>query len=149
MNTPIVNNTFRFVKWLFNEFLPAGYSDFQLDQGMQLKNSCIALGRWEKLADQELENLALSALLHNTGCVEGEYRSKRISKLIAKNYLQEQGLEHERISGILQGIDATSERGIPRNRLGYILKLASKEKFWGKFSAELPAACKELPDVFP
>ena len=122
MNSPIVNDTFRFVKWLYAEFLPVGYRDFQLDLAIDLKNDCVTKGLQSKMLDQQLEVLSLAALLHNVGCIEGQYQCRIVSKIIARNFLKEKGYLDWNFQKVEQIIDATSKHVSSTDDCGQIIQ---------------------------
>lgn len=127
MNTRIVNETFSFVQWLYERFLPVGYRDFQLDLSLELKNKSIIAGRRANFNDQELEVLALSALLYNAGCIEGQYDDRAVSKTIARNFLKEQELPENKISQVIGCIEATQESFSARNKLEALIQFVKKK----------------------
>ena len=146
MNTPIVNNAFRFVKWLYEEFLPDGLSDWQLDQSMELKNYTVRLGIQKRCSEKELEILALAALLHNTGCVEGQHDKRQVSKKIAERFLLEQKYSSKAIQQVLFCIDHTVKGKTSSNRLAKIIRQA---KFQSTFASRLPDSKLEIGDLWP
>lgn len=122
MNTPIVNDSFRFVKWLFGEFLPKGYQDMELEQAIELKNNCVILGRRKGLKDQDLEILSLAALFHNAGCIERQYDTRVVSKTIARKFLLEQYFTVPKVKLVLSCIDATLEGYQPTSILEKLIR---------------------------
>ena len=149
MNTRIVNETFRFVKWLYGRFLPPGYNDFQLEQSMAVKNKSILVGRRARLKDQELEILALSALLYNTGCIEGQYQNRAVSVTIAKGFLKEQGLSSSKIAKVLSCIEATQSDIKANTRLEELMKFVEDAVSGARLNNRGRYRSPELPDVFP
>lgn len=115
MNSAIVNKSFIFINWLYKEFLPIGYRDFQLDQSMELKNNCVSKGLQEGLCDEELEIVATSAILHNVGCIEGALHDKRTSIAIASNFLSEMSYAKEKTALVIGCIAATQENYAARS----------------------------------
>ena len=147
MNSPIVNATFRFVKWLYSEFLPIGYRDFQLDLAMELKNECVAFGLKKGLDDYDLEVLALAALLHNTGCIEGQYHNRDVSQTIARNFLSEKGFYDWQIEKVEASIEATAENCPAKDYRGKIIR---KRKFTqANRMASDQLHFEEMGDVYP
>ncbi|MCI5082653.1 MAG: hypothetical protein MRY78_13220 [Saprospiraceae bacterium] len=147
MNSPIVNDTFRFVKWLYAEFLPVGYRDFQLDLAMELKNDCISEGIRHGLLDEQLEILALAALLHNIGCIEGQYHQKEVSKTIAANFLEEQHYFDWNIDKVLAAIEATADDGLPMNESGRIIRQLKFKQH--DALATNHTLLREMGDIYP
>ena len=150
MNTLIVNETFSFVKWLYSRFLPGNYSDFQLEQSVAMKNTSILVGRRAHLEDKELEILALSSLLYNTGCIEGQYEKRAVSMTIAKSFLKEKNLPPTEISKVLSCIRATERGKKASNKLEELMKFVqdtSNSSVRVKAKSRFRSA--ELPDVFP
>ena len=147
MNTAIVNKAYRFTKWLYREFLPSGYRDFELDQAMDLKNNCVRAGLKRKFSDAELEVMALASLLHNTGCVEGQYTDKHASVVIAANFLKEHGYPPKRIKSVLHCIEATAEDARAINRSA---KLMQRIKFRIQaIQGKNAEGCPEVGDLWP
>lgn len=124
MNVPIVNDAFLFVRTMYIKYLPVGFRDFQLDQGMVLKNICTSIGLRKGLNDDEIEILALAALLHNIGSIEGEFENREVSKAIAERYLLEKQYPVVDIFQVLACISATQAESIPRTRLSRIIQAA-------------------------
>lgn len=147
MNSPIVNDTFRFVKWLYAEFLPVGYRDFQLDLAMDLKNNCVTKGLQYGMPDQQLEVLSLAALLHNVGCIEGQYHSRDVSKIIARNFLEEKGYYDWDIQKVEHTIDATSEYASFTDDCGKIIQTLKFKQMYEVAGSDLYP--EEMGDVFP
>lgn len=113
MNTPIVNHVFRFVQSIYREHLPHGFRDFQLDLSMEFKNDLISAGLKQQLPDETLEALALAALLHNTGCIEGQYERRKVSQTISQKYLAEIGCSPALIEEVLHYIEMTCPLSCP------------------------------------
>lgn len=128
MNAPIVNDAFQFVRCLYNKYLPVGFRDLQLDQGMELKNLCTSLGLRKGLNDTEMEILALAALLHNAGSIEGEFDQRKVSQAIAERYLQEQNYPVMDTFQVLNCIAATQPGTTPRTSLGKLIQTAKFSK---------------------
>ncbi|MCH2085269.1 MAG: hypothetical protein MK226_22985 [Saprospiraceae bacterium] len=147
MNSPIVNDTFRFVKWLYTEFLPAGYRDFQLDLAMDLKNDCVTKGLQSKMTNQQIEVLSLAALLHNVGCIEGQYQSRVVSKIIARNFLEEKGYFDWDIQNVEQTIEATSPYASFTDSCGQIIHSLKFKQMHIIADGELQL--EAIGDVFP
>ena len=132
MNAPIVNDAFQFVRSLYKKYLPLGFRAFQLDQGMELKNLCTSIGLRQGLSDDEMEILALAALLHNIGSIEGEFENREVSKAIAERYLQEQNYPVMDIFQVLACIAATRAESTPRTRLSGIIQAAKFSNVKGR-----------------
>ena len=126
MDTRIVDETLRFVKWLYTRFLPAGYRDFQWDLSLEFKNNSLVAGRRANFNDQELEVLAISALLYNAGCIEGQYYDRAVSKTIARSFLEEQHLPENKIYQVLGCIDATQSSFNARNKMEELIQWVQK-----------------------
>ena len=109
MNSPIVNKTFLFVKYLYKSYLPTGYDRFELDQAVQEKNSWVSKGLQAGLTDTELESLALTALLHRVGIIESLRSYSLVSRTIAERYLREQKYPTKRIASILHAITVANK----------------------------------------
>ena len=148
MNSPIVNDTFRFVKWLYAEFLPIGYRDFQLDLAVELKNSCTSCGLQRGLSDQELEILSIAALLHNIGCIEGQYHDRTVAKTIAHSFLAEKGLLEWKIEKVEYAIEATAEESTPKGQLAALIRQL-KFKQAARIAAYKRFQTQQIGDVFP
>ncbi len=112
MNTPIVNTTFRFVKRLYQQYLPEGFDQFQLDQAMIQKNKWVSKGLQAQLSDEEIEALALTALLARIGMIDNE-QSASASKFIAERFLTEQNFPSRRILSLLHAIDVVHKKATP------------------------------------
>lgn len=121
MNAPIVNDAFKFVRWLYKKYLPVGFCDLQLDQGMALKNQCTSIGLRKDLKDEEIEILALAAILHNTGSIEGEFEDRIVSQTIAGRFLREKAYPQNRIEEVLACIAATQVSNLPQSRLAQLI----------------------------
>ncbi len=145
MNNPIVNKTYSFVRNLYREYLPKGYWEFQLDLGMEMKNHLITLGLLRQLPDEELEVLALSAILHNTGCIEGQYEEKKVSLTIAEAFLRENDYPEDYLLQVCSCIEATQIGFNPRNRLEKMMKTVSHGAAQRHLLYELP----EVGDLWP
>jgi len=126
MDTRIVNETIRFVQWLYNKFLPVGYRDFQLELSLEFKNKSLLAGRRANLNEHELEVLALSALLYNAGCIEGQYHNRAVSKTIAFNFLREQKVPDTEIQEIIGCIEATQKEVNARNKLEELIQFVQR-----------------------
>lgn len=109
MNSPIVNNTFLFVKYLYKAYLPAGFDRFVFDQAVKEKNVWVSKGLQAGLSDVELEILALTALLHRVGIIENLKSYCQVSRTIAERYLQEQQYPSKRIPSILHAISVANK----------------------------------------
>ncbi|MEN0005212.1 MAG: hypothetical protein AAF798_13755 [Bacteroidota bacterium] len=134
MNTPLINHTFWFVKSIYQEHLPYGFSTFQFDQSMDFKNALIAAGLHHELSDTTLEHLALAALLHNVGCIEGQYEKRSVSQAIAQQYLAEKGCSPETAAQILGFIEMTCPSSRPKtflDRLIQQVKFHQAQRFSG------------------
>ena len=149
MNTRIVNETFLFVKWLYGRFLPPGYSDFQLEQSVATKNTSVLIGRKAQLNDKELEIMALAALLYNIGCIEGQYKNRAVSITIARSFLQEHGLESDRIAKVISCIASTAPDTIARNKMEKLMKFVQDASSGTRYRNTDYFHRPELPDVFP
>jgi hypothetical protein len=112
MNTPIVNTTFRFVKRLYQQYLPEGFDQFQLDQAMIQKNKWVSKGLQAQLSDEEIEVLALTALLARISMIDNK-QSVSASKLIAERFLAEQNFPSKRILSLLHAIDVVHKKATP------------------------------------
>lgn len=111
MNSPIVNNTFQFVQYLYRSYLPKGFDRFELDQAMSEKNAWVSKGLQAGLSDTELETLALTALLHRVGIIETFRSYSKVSRTIAERYLKEQKFPSKRIASILHAISVANKGG--------------------------------------
>ena len=112
MNTPIVNTTFRFVKRLYHQYLPEGFDQFQLDQAMIQKNQWVRKALQAQLSDEEIETLALTALLARIGIIDNK-QIVSASKLIAERFLAEQNFTSKRILSLLHAIDVVHQKATP------------------------------------
>lgn len=130
MNSPIVNNTFLFVKHLYTCYLPKGFDRFQLDQAIQEKNSWVSKGLKADLTDTELEILALTALLHRVGIIETLRSYSPVSRTIAQRYLREQHYPTKRISSTLRAM-AVANQGSHTARQRLELVILSETKAAG------------------
>ena len=146
MNSPIVNDAFRFVKWLYDEFLPPALSEWQLDQCMELKNYCVRLALQRKFPEKDIEIVALAAILHNTGCVEGQHVKRLVSKKIAERFLLEQKYGRKRIKDVLDCIDSTQKRKRATDSMG---RLIQEAKFCTNPTAQFHNAKLEVGDIWP
>ena len=144
MNTAIVNQSYLFVKWLYREFLPSGYRDLQIDLAMELKNTCISRGLHFQFTDQELEVIALAALFHNCGCIEGQDEDRKASLLIARNFLQEQKYQPVKIKKVLSCIQATREGAAAHSRIEKLIQRVRNQ------DGSLRLSCREeVGDIWP
>lgn len=146
MNAPIVNDAFQFVRCLYKKYLPVGFGDLQLDQGMELKNLSISLGLRKGLNDAEMEILALAALLHNTGSIEGEFEEREVSKTIAERYLQENSYPKGGIYQVLACIAATHAESKPETTLSRLIQAAKFSNRKTKWESEKRG---EVGDLWP
>lgn len=121
MNTPIVNTTFLFVKRLYYQYLPEGFDQFQLDQAMIQKNIWVSKGLQAQLTDQEIEVLALTALLARIGMVDNK-QGASASKLIAERFLKEQNFPSKRILSLLHAIDVVHKKATPAQHWERIMR---------------------------
>ena len=128
MNSPIVNKTFLFVKYLYTAYLPTGFDRFELDQAVQEKNTWVNRGLKAGLTDSELETLALTALLHRVGIIETLRSYSQVSRTIAERYLREQHYPSKRIASILHAI-AVANKGsyLAHQRLEQIILSKTKK----------------------
>jgi hypothetical protein len=149
MNTRIVNETFLFVKWLYGRFLPPGYGDFQLERSMATKNTSVLIGRKAQLDDDELEIMALAALLYNVGCIEGQYENRAVSITIARSFLEEQGLRSSSIAKVIACIAATAPDTKARSKMEELMKFVQDASRGTRFRNSGYFRRPELPDVFP
>ncbi|GJM32131.1 MAG: hypothetical protein DHS20C18_11320 [Saprospiraceae bacterium] len=145
MNNPIVNKTYSFVRSLYREYLPAGYWEFQLDLSMEMKNRLITLGLIRRLPDEEMEILALAAMLHNTGCIEGQYGGKEVSMTIADTFLREMNYQPELIGKVMQCISATESAHPLHNKLQKMIRQVQVGIMQMQNQYEMP----EVGDLWP
>lgn len=144
MNAPIVNDAFQFVKCLYRKYLPAGFRSLQLDQGMELKNLCTSRGLRKGLTDEEMEILALAALLHNTGSIEGVFDDPAVSQTIAERFLRERNYPDTVISQVLSCIAATHLDSTPQTSLGRFIQSVKFSKI-----GSYPKKQGEVGDLWP
>ncbi len=145
MNNPIVNETYSFVRGLYREYLPDGYWRFQLDLGMEMKNQLVTLGLIRRLSDEELEILSLAAMLHNTGCIEGQYDEKEVSLTIADTFLREMNYHPDRIDIVMECIIATQAGFPPSGQLQKMMREVSRGVMQRQGLYDLP----EIGDIWP
>lgn len=127
MNSPIVNNTFQFVQYLYRSYLPKGFDRFEMDQAVFEKNAWVSKGRRAGLSDIELETLALTALLHRVGIIETFRSYSKVSRTIAERYLKEQKFPSKRIASILHAISVANKGGqMAHQRLEQIILSKAK-----------------------
>ncbi|NRB48606.1 MAG: hypothetical protein HRU41_13095 [Saprospiraceae bacterium] len=127
MNSPIVNNTFQFVQYLYRSYLPKGFDRFEMDQAVFEKNAWVSKGRRAGLSDTELETLALTALLHRVGIIETFRSYSKVSRTIAERYLKEQKFPSKRIASILHAISVANKGGqMAHQRLEQIILSKAK-----------------------
>lgn len=156
MNTPIVINTFRFVRKIYREFLPINCSQYHLDKGMELKNNSVSIGLQCGMTDEELEIMSLAAILHNVSCVQYEENNLRMSLFIARTFLTEERLSEEKIIQVLACIYSLVPDYSPRNKMEIILhealRITEESIFWtendnppnfpkGSKDEDMPTAC--------
>lgn len=146
MNVPIVNDAFKFVRYLYQKYLPVGFRDLQLDQGMELKNLCTSVGLRKGLKDDEIEILALAAILHNTGSIEGEFDRRMVSQTIAGRYLTEKAYPTHRIEEVLACIAATQADYSPQTNLACLIQTI---RFSNNYQPQKKQKRGEVGDLWP
>lgn len=128
MNTPIVNDTFRFVKWVLYDFLPEHAAVLRFHQAMDVKNEAVSRALSKDLTDDEIETLALSALLHAAGYIERNKFKQQVSLAIARPFLTENGVDKLRITQICNNIKAMNQYICPENGMERLIWTAQKDR---------------------
>ena len=89
---------------------------------LAVREACIAIGKEMKIKEEELEVLQLAALFHDTGFLDTYQGHERISQQYAKTFLNKNNYPSEKLSEVLQCIEATISNREPQTKLGKIIK---------------------------
>jgi hypothetical protein len=128
MNTPIVNDAFRFVKWALYDFLPEHVATFRFHQAMDIKNEVVSRALSKGLSDRDIESLALSALLQATAYIENNKYSNQVSQAISRSFLTENGVDRAQIEQICRHITAMNQSACPEKGPERLLWTAQKDR---------------------
>lgn len=88
---------------------------------LQVVEASYEIAEAENILENELELLLLAAWFHDTGFVKGFENHEANSKAIAHDFLKANNFSDEKISQVLQLIDATKMPQNPKNRLEEII----------------------------
>ena len=133
------------IRTLLTEQLSAEHSYHNLTHTLAVRDACLEIGKGMKIKEEELEELELAALFHDTGFISQYEGHEEVSCRIAEGFLNEHHYQGKKLQRVLACIAVTrmgqepttvvekiikdadlSNLGSP----GYIVGLAKLRKEW-------------------
>lgn len=122
MQSELAKNAEAYVVDLLKKGLTPDHGYHDLKHTLYVRDATQELGRRYQLSEEELEQLELAALFHDTGFTKTYQGHEDVSKEIASSFLKEQHLSDERIRQINQLIEVTKVSVEPEPLLEKIMK---------------------------
>jgi predicted metal-dependent HD superfamily phosphohydrolase len=93
--TGLLHETALFIKEYYNSEFSSDFSFHNYNRAITIVRTCMTLGVQEGLKKEELKTLQLAAWFLETGYSKDYYNYQTASAALAKNYLQEKGVDDE------------------------------------------------------
>ena len=110
------------IRKIFKEKVDSGYTYHNIHHTMKVYEAVNELGKESGLHEEEIEDLKLAALFHDTGFTGGPVNHEQRSAAHAKSYLTSLGMEENRIDRIGAIILSTSKNAVPKTQLEEIIR---------------------------
>lgn len=109
MNINLIEAATSYVQQLFENQLPKEYTYHNAAYTLDVKNAAITIGKKEGLSEEDINNIALSALFHRTGNTKGYWEYHKVSQDFAQDFLQQQNYPKEQLQKILSYIELVNQ----------------------------------------
>jgi predicted metal-dependent HD superfamily phosphohydrolase len=134
----IVTSARAYVQNLLNKELSTDHIYHNWDHTSLVYDEAMSLANDAALGDEDREILSLAALFHDTGFVHTFQDHEEASKKIASAYLSAQNYPVEKITKVVNAIDATKMPHLSSDKVGALLQDADLSNLgrddWEKFS---------------
>ncbi len=118
----LVEKAEAYVRHLFEREVPAEYKYHEIEHTMRVVRKVKELAEKSDASEEDQEVLALAALFHDSGFSRSYDNHEEDSKAIATSFLRAEGYPEEKISKVVDCIDATKMTRSPVNKLEMLIK---------------------------
>jgi HD superfamily phosphodiesterase len=121
-HSSIIEKSKIYVEELFDKKVSKDYCYHNYEHTINVFEASLKLAKHSKLSENDTEILLLSSLFHDTGFSVDRESHEEHSKQIAKDFLEKESYNQEKVNIILECIDATKKDEEPKTQLQKIMK---------------------------
>lgn len=121
INGTMISEVEKYVSGLLKKETPEGYTYHTLAHTQDVVKNAVFIGIKEKLPEEEINILRLSAWFHDVGYVKKYQGHEEESAVMAAKFLERQGVEENICTEVAESIRATTFPQSPKSRIAKVL----------------------------